>query len=189
MTSSQSKLLYLFNNMPVLDHFKGSNAGGFRLEDSEVLQWISRNTEALQYIFDTACAAGVIKYDPVSEKWSGTGIIIRPSGRIVDPAPVEKRGRRPIATVEEVVELLPEAPTRLADWSAISCSKFGFTKRNFFRIKSEALKRGLIESWGSSIQTICRRIPAQNTSAISATVHPITEPDSATVATPAKTEK
>lgn len=190
MKTSPSKLLYLFNEMPALAHFRNAEAiRGLRLEDSELLQWISQNTEVLTHIFDTACSAGVIKYDPVSRKWCGSGMSVNSGSKQLDIPPLRKPGRRPVATVEEVVELLPEAPTRLAEWSAISCSKFGFSKRNFHRIKAEALKRGLIESWGMSMCTFCRRIPAQNSSSISATVSPATEPDSATVATPVTFQK
>lgn len=43
----------------------------FDIRKSEVVQWLVRQPEILQYIFDRAHDTGSIVYDPETERWCG----------------------------------------------------------------------------------------------------------------------
>jgi len=64
-----SQKLTAAKNMPPLYHtLPGED---FRPEASQVLEWASRQTDLLLWIFDTITSAKLIKYNPDTVKWQG----------------------------------------------------------------------------------------------------------------------
>lgn len=62
------KRLEIIRMMPPLQH---SHPGTrFRIEDSEVVQWLMKQPSVLQYVFDKA--SDYMRYDPQSGIWRGS---------------------------------------------------------------------------------------------------------------------
>lgn len=190
MKAHQSKLRYLFSEMPPLTHFQGKQqTGALDIQDSEVLQWISNNTEALYFLFDCAVNAGAIRFHPTTCKWFGFKPSIPHNGALAETFLPSKPGRPPRATVRDIVELLPETPIFLVEWAAKCCPKFGISRRTFSNLKVQAEKYGLIECIPAGTSLKCRRIPAKMPATNSATVVPLPERNAGSLATVANTEK
>lgn len=65
-----SKYLECLKYMPELPHSK-SEAERFDITDSEVVKWLTKQPEILQYLFIRARNSGNIVYNQETHKWSG----------------------------------------------------------------------------------------------------------------------
>lgn len=71
-TMTQPTKLDIVRTMPPLSHRTPNDI--FFIEDSEVVAWLVRQPEVLQFLFDrvrTGTGLGLIEYDPDTKMWVG----------------------------------------------------------------------------------------------------------------------
>ncbi len=186
MKSNLHKLRYLFSEMPVMDHFQGEySPDGLHIEDSEILQWISKHTEALCFLFDLALQEDAIRFDPTSRKWYGRRIPVAGNGE----SGSKKRGRPLKATFQDVMDQLPYRPVTVTEWGDICHRKLGISRPTFAVHKKRAVSEGLVTVQCKKQYVICTRTPEKTTNQNSSAVSPVIEPDSGTVATAVTIQK
>lgn len=69
-TMKSKTLESIGRNMPPLTHH-ADKSKPFDDSQSEVLKWLSKQPEALNYVFGRLSGGGVIQYDSTSNQWVG----------------------------------------------------------------------------------------------------------------------